>query len=117
MVKSRMDRAKQISAMNERLRRDAIRILRAALSPMVGNLEQVEADARLPKGEAPFYLHMATQLGADSMRREGADKAGAGTTLNVLIMGQAPSNEAWLEAVRQSQQKVIEAVEAKEPAK
>lgn len=115
-VKNRMDRAEKIASRNDRVRLGAIKILRMVVEDAAKDPERVLADARLPKGEAPMYLHMATQLGSDSIRRETDQREGPGTTLNVLIMGQAPTNEAWLEAVKDSQKpKLIEATVVEEP--
>jgi hypothetical protein len=118
-VRSHMDRAARVAKRNDLVRLDALKILRAVLRKAADDPEQVAKDAQLPKADAPFYLHVATQVGAESIRSSAAEAGGTGTTLNVLIMGQAPSNEAWLEAVKQSQQpKAIDAVavpSAKEP--
>jgi len=116
-AKSYGDRAAKVARMSERTRLDALKIMRRVLSVASKEPDRVEKDAMLPKMEAPFYLHAAMQFGVDSVRREIDKQEGPGTTLNVLIMGQAPTNEAWLQAVKDSQQpKLIEAT-IEEPKK
>lgn len=115
-VRSFKDRAERVKARNERVRLDALQILRHMMHDAASNPAQVAADSKLSKSEAPFYLFAASQIGAASVAKEAASEDGPKTTLNVMIMGQAPSNEAWLQAVKDSQApKVIEAtvVEAK----
>ena len=116
-AKSHMDRAERVARRNDRVRLDALKILRHAIEGAAKDPEKVKQDAQLPKNEAPFYLHMATQIGADSIRRETDKREGPGTTLNVMILGQAPTNEAWLQAVKDSQRKVIEAIPVDEAGK
>lgn len=98
-ARSFKDRAERVKFRNERLRLDALEVLRKVLRARADEPDQVAKDALLPKSEAPFYLYAATQIGAESVKREATKEEGPGTTLNVLIMGQAPSKEAWLEAV------------------
>lgn len=106
-----MDRAARVAKRNDLVRLDALKILRSTLRSMADNPEQVEIDSKMSKGDAPMYLHIAAAIAGESIRSEVAERTGAGTTLNVLIMGQAPSNEAWLEAVKQqSAPKVLDAV-------
>lgn len=121
-ARSHLDRAERVTKRNDIVRLDALKILRHVLHARAGDPDQVVKDSLLSKGDAPFYLHAAMQIGGESVKREVAERPGAGTTLNVLIMGQAPSNEAWLQAVKDSQQpKAIEAavvvVDPKEPVK
>lgn len=102
-VASYKGRGEAIRRSADEVRAKALKIVGAAIEGASKHPAQVAADARLPKAEAPMYLHMATQIGAETMRKEADEKKDAGTTLNVMIMGQAPSTEAWLEAVKRSQ--------------
>lgn len=119
-AKSYADRAEIVTKLNARVRLQALRIMRRALSVASKDPERVEKDAMLPRMEAPFYLHAAMAINGDTTRREIEKSGGNGSNLNVFIMGQAPTNEAWLQAVNEHRQpKVIEAsvVEKKEPTK
>lgn len=110
-ARSFKDRAERVKFRNERLRLDALEVLRKVLRARADEPDQVAKDALLPKSEAPFYLYAATQIGAESVKREATKEEGPKTTLNVMIMGQAPTNEAWLQAVKDSQvSKAIDAV-------
>lgn len=112
--KDHLDRAARILRRTDRARNAALKIISHALSDMAAKPDQVKADAQIPKKDAPMYLHMATQLGASMITKEASKDEGSKTTLNVIITGQAPSNEAWLEAVRESQRpKAIDAVAKK----
>ena len=119
-AKSYADRAEIVTKLNARVRLQALRIMRRALSVASKDPERVEKDAMLPRMEAPFYLHAAMAINGDTTRRE-IEKGGANAaSLNVFIMGQAPTNEAWLQAVKEHQDpKLIEATIAapKEPEK
>jgi len=75
-----------------------MRIARVALKGITD--EEIQAGARESKRNAPMYLHMATQIASDVMKRDAEENRGAGTTLNVVIVGQAASNEAWLAEVK-----------------
>lgn len=114
------NRVDLINRKTAKVRLDALTIMRKVLADAAKNPDKIVADSKLPRMEAPFYLHAAAQIGADSIRRESDEGGAAGKTLNVFIMGQAPTNEAWLQAVKEHQQpKLIEAesVEPKEPGK
>lgn len=111
MPKSWPDRAARALVRTERAKRAALSIVNTILGDMAKNPEQVKADAKLAKVAAPMYLHIASQIAASSVAREAPQDGGPKTTLNVMIMGQAPTNEAWLQAVKDSQvSKAIDAV-------
>ena len=87
----------------ERLQGNSLRILAAAIDTMAENPEQVKADATLPKTQAPMYLHLAAAIASTAARKD-EETGGTTNNMNVVVVGQAPSMEAWLEQVKRFQQ-------------
>lgn len=86
----------------ERLQGNSLRILAAAIDDMAEKPEQVRIDASLPKTQAPMYLHLAAAIAGTAAREE--KEANTTTNMNVVVVGQAPGMEAWLEQVKRFQQ-------------
>jgi hypothetical protein len=88
----------------ERLRGNALKVMAYAIEEAAAHPEEVKAAAKMPKGEAPMYLHMAAAIAADTARVEAARAPTTTNNLNVVIIGQAPTAEAWLEQTKQVRQ-------------
>lgn len=93
------DRVANVQQRLERIRGKALRMVRLAMEG-VGD-DEVKMAAKLPKGEAPMYLHMAAAIAADAARTEAAKGPPTTNNLNVIIMGQAPTAAAWLQQVQE----------------
>ena len=106
MAKNYQHNVTAMARQASRLVRQNMKILRA-VSAAAENPEQVKADAKLPFGDAPFYLHFAARMGTAIVKQASEQSQGGGANLNVLIVGQAPTTAAWLDDVRAHEQRAI----------
>jgi len=113
------ERVARVQRKLERLRGNALRVMAMAIEDAAANPGEVKAAAKLSKANAPMYLHMAAAIAADTARTEAAREVTTTNNLNVVIVGQAPTADAWLEQVKQVRQLPSKVIDAKvvEPKK
>lgn len=111
--RDRAERQKGIALRNTR--GAALKITSAVLRNAAKNPDAAVEDAKLPRGAAPMYLHMAQEITKDVIRTEAEQSQQGTTILNVVITGVAETREQWLEAVAHS--KAIDAVVAESEPK
>lgn len=107
----------------DKLRGAALTVMRYAIEDAANAPEKVKRDAEQTKMGAPMYLHMAAAIATETMRAEAQKTAlpAGGSTMNIMVIGQAESPGAWMEQVRQFQQQpgqpktVIEATVTEKP--
>ena len=93
-----ISKADGVSELAAKVVRRSMSILEAALGED-GDAERVRADAQLSEKEVPFYLKIAAKMGAAAAQAQAEAGNGVGHTLNVVIVQQSESREAWVKDV------------------
>lgn len=82
--------------------------------------EDIKAGFAAPTKEAPQWTRLVERVVGAAARSETTKPTQVNNSLNLVIVGKAPSTQAWLDQVKEAkaQQKQLEAIDvAAEPAK